>query len=504
MCKKTSGLLVLLCSGAWANAQQPGYAVVSSGAGSPPEPAAIGGPMGVQMAQGPGGPVPGPMPGMGGPGMGYPMGGPGMGYPMGGPGMGYPMGGPGMGYPMGGLGMGGPGMAMPHGGVPDAPAIDFGLPTVGPTNTFGSESFWASMNYVAGWVNKPGLNSPLLTQGSVTDTHPGALGQPNTTVLFGNDQYKFGPYNGIEASVGVNLTDEWSLEASGLWLPTQNLNWRITSDANGNPLLARPVTNVQAGGIPGAFLTSVPGSVAGTTQIQASSVIWGVDGLAAYRFAVTPYLTGQFLIGYRNMELQEGLTIADSITPLTPSFTFLGNTVAPAMGTQIIDNDHFSTNNVFNGGEFGVRFNWQSGYDWFATTAYIKEALGVTSQTVSVGGSTTLLTAGAVPVTASGGVLAQSSNIGDYNHNMFSSITDGGFGIVITPWKYVRFEVGYSALFWSGVVRPGNQINPNVSYTQVPTSQTYTGPAAGNQPGFVWHQSNITMQTLTVGMTFYY
>jgi hypothetical protein len=87
---------------------------------------------------------------------------------------------------------------------------------------------------------------------------------------------------------------------------------------------------------------------------------------------------------------------------------------------------------------------------------------------------------------------------------VFGSITEGGISFVFTPCKYVRFDVGYSALYWNSVVRPGNQINPNVSPTQVPTNNIYSGPMPGNQPTFTFRSQGMVIQALNVGFTLYY
>ena len=87
---------------------------------------------------------------------------------------------------------------------------------------------------------------------------------------------------------------------------------------------------------------------------------------------------------------------------------------------------------------------------------------------------------------------------------MFGSITEGGVGFIFIPYKYVRFEVGYSAIYWNSVVRPGQQINHSVTPSQVPSDTTFTGTAPGNQPTFTFHNQGITIQTLNIGLSFYY
>jgi hypothetical protein len=103
-----------------------------------------------------------------------------------------------------------------------------------------------------------------------------------------------------------------------------------------------------------------------------------------------------------------------------------------------------------------------------------------------------------------GGILAQQSNIGSYSRSVFGSITEGGVSFTFTPCKYIRFEVGYSAMYWNSVLRPGNQVNPNVTPGQVPTNNVFTGSAPGQQPIFGFRQQGMTVQSLNVGLTLYY
>ncbi len=245
MCKKAYCLIVLLFSSAWANAQQsqPGYAVLipdpgsvrssnSMAASGPPEPGALGG-------QGSGPPAAGTV---------YP---PAAGGYL--PGFWRPR----HGRPRHGW------ISAHHGGRSrhgcwsrhgcsgrfhahddDAAGRLHGrhaLPVVGATSTFGSEQFWLTLGYATGWIQKPRLSTPLITEGSASDAHPGALGQANTVIAFGDNNYKFGTYQGMQAQVGVNLNDQIYLEVNAQFFPTQHMSWTTGSDGNGNPLIARPV-----------------------------------------------------------------------------------------------------------------------------------------------------------------------------------------------------------------------------------------------------------------------
>ena len=206
-------------------------------------------------------------------------------------------------------------------------------------------------------------------------------------------------------------------------------------------------------------------------------------------------------MGYRRLQLEEDLTIRDRLSPVVGSISFLGSTVT--LPNFIGDFDRFGATNQFNGGQFGARFRWQSGFEWFAVTGYGKLALGATTQKMEIEGATAATTA-AGPLSAPGGILALSSNIGNYKRTEFGVIPEGGVGIVLLPARNIRFHVGYSALSWNSVVRPGEHLDRRVNPTLVPSDVNFGAGAPGAFPGFGFRARSVTLQTLSVGLELYY
>ena len=106
-----------------------------------------------------------------------------------------------------------------------------------------------------------------MTTGSASDLHPGALGQPGTQVLFGDQQYQYGPLSGVQVDLGVNLNDRLYLEGSVMYFGPQHTTAFYGSDANGSPFIGRPVFNTLFGQ-DRSYLTSSPGLVSGTTSVE--------------------------------------------------------------------------------------------------------------------------------------------------------------------------------------------------------------------------------------------
>ena len=114
-----------------------------------------------------------------------------------------------------------------------------------------------------------------------------------------------------------------------------------------------------------------------------------------------------------------------------------------------------------------------------------KLALGVTQQSTNIEGQTVLFTPDAPTQTAPGGILAQPTNIGNHFHQTFSMAPEGqlNLGYQITPWLQAR--VGYSVLYWTNVLRPGNTIDRTVNYNQVPSDPAFGMMPGGRQPAAV-------------------
>jgi len=98
-------------------------------------------------------------------------------------------------------------------------------------------------------------------------------------------------------------------------------------------------------------------------------------------------------------------------------------------------------------------------------------ALGVTHQDVTIDGTQTFLS-GVNPDPRPGGLLAVGSNIGTQRRTNFSVVPEVGInlGYYVTDW--MRISAGYNFLWWTNVVRPGDQIDRNVNPFLVPNFST--------------------------------
>ena len=105
----------------------------------------------------------------------------------------------------------------------------------------------------------------------------------------------------------------------------------------------------------------------------------------------------------------------------------------------------------------------------------------------------------------SGGLLALRSNIGQYTEkDDFAVIPEVGinFGFQLTErW---RLLAGYNFLYWGEIARPGQQVNPIVNPTLVPTSQLFGPPFGPIQPSPFFNTTDFWAQGVTFGLAFNY
>jgi hypothetical protein len=195
--------------------------------------------------------------------------------------------------------------------------------------------------------------------------------------------------------------------------------------------------------------------------------------------------------GVRWSQLDEGLRVSEDLTV----------DEAPPQTTLMV-NDAFGTSNEFFGGEFGFLWEWE--HRRWSLEFLSKLAIGNTRQHVMINGSTTRdLNDGSGPETRTGGLLAQTSNIGNYQRDQFSVIPEVGVtaGYLLTD--RLRFTFGYTLLYWSRVVRPGDHIDLEVNPNLLPFAAT-AGPALPARPQFVFRDTDFWGQGVNVGFDYRY
>ena len=153
--------------------------------------------------------------------------------------------------------------------------------------------------------------------------------------------------------------------------------------------------------------------------------------------------------------------------------------------------------NTFNGGQFGARIDHRWGF--LSVEVVGKLAMGSMHEVVNIQGMTT--TNAPLPVTqAVGGIYAQGSNIGNYTRDVFAVVPEVGVNLAVQLTGNLKARMGYTFLYLSNVVRPGDQIDTRININQVPIDAAFGTPGGPNRPAFDFRATNFWSQGINFGL----
>jgi hypothetical protein len=387
---------------------------------------------------------------------------------------------------------------------PVNPALDFhpkDLPPFDPNPA----CFYARAEFLLWWL-KPDQVPPLVTAGNPNLLNPadptslagrGILGQPGTTLLFGNENRVRDPHAGLRFALGFwcDCEQDHGFEVEGFVL--FNNQKSFAANSNDFPVLARPVQVANMGNVEGVELVALPGVTRGIVTVRAPSEMWGITPDFRCKLCCGCDSRIDLLAGFRYTELNEALSVTEDVigSPAAP---------APLTNQQAHLVDSFSTRNQFYGAEIGLAGERRWGpwsLDWRG-----KLAIGDNHQTVLINGTTVLTDLGTGQVrTFQGGLLALSTNIGRFERDRFSVIPELNLNVGYDVTEHIRLSMGYTFLYWSDVVRPGDQIDRVVDFTKVPSFQPLPAgfPAAPqNRPAVLFRENDFYAHGLNFSVLF--
>jgi Putative beta barrel porin-7 (BBP7) len=387
------------------------------------------------------------------------------------------------------------------------PDRDYGKPKGKPSNKpehprICGQTWWVEGDFLLAWMKKGKLEAPLITTGSAADPFPGAVGQPSTSVFFGNKDYNYHRMPGVKGSIGgfLGVDRDFSFDVEGFFIFSQQKHFNIESDVAGDPLIARPFSDVRLG-VNNAEIISEPGSLVGSSHGLIKTQIWGGELNIGYHPCQKNAAENLF-IGFRYLRLFEKIRVKDKTTPLTTdSQFFLGSTSGQPVNPPdfIQDKDVFRTNNDFFGGQIGLRGDFALN-PWMSLNLAAKVALGVTEEKYKSYGQTTWNSSVYGPQYATGGVLVQPNNMVHQKEWKFSYVPEGSAEFAL-EFMGIRFLVGYTFMWWSKVVRVGEEIDDHVNSGQIPGNSAYYVPA-GQTPNGHLKQTTFWLQYVNFGIAF--
>lgn len=349
-----------------------------------------------------------------------------------------------------------------------------------------SRRLWLRAEYLLWWIKDSNVPA-LLTTGSATDLRPGALDSANTSVLFGGGGEDNKNRSGGRFFAGYWLNDENTLGVEVGYFLLGPRAVGTFEGSPGNPIRARPFFNVNSG-TQDSSLVAYPGLVSGSVRIQMPSFLQGAELNVPSAIVQADRLRLDAFLGFRYLNLGEGLHIdeADQVSPASPQLA----------GEGVLVSDRFDTQNNFFGGQLGARadFRWKR----CSLNLLAKIALGESYETVTIRGSTQI---GSQPA-ISDGFLALSSNSGRYQHSAFAVVPEVNASIAFQITENLRAFAGYSFLYWSQVARPGDQVDLGLNENLVPTSMTFGAGGGLARPAFALHTTDFWAHGINLGLEF--
>ncbi|HEV3440468.1 MAG TPA: BBP7 family outer membrane beta-barrel protein [Gemmata sp.] len=353
--------------------------------------------------------------------------------------------------------------------------------------------------YLLWWMR--GLNVPTLATTSTNPAGNGFLGQPGTVPILGPGTFLGDAREGMRVRAGFWLDDcnTWAVDGSVFFLAQRDADAAL--GFNQYSVITRPIFSPNP--IPGTGTiigetgeaVSVPGILNGVLTVHAQSVLWGADANLRRCLLNDCDSRASVFVGYRNLDLVESLTINENIDVVGSG----GNriTVTDPIGTRVSVQDRFATQNYFNGGQIGGTYERRWGGFDFDVRASV--ALGSTEQELDIDGFQTKTLPGQATQTFRGGLLAVGPNLGDFTRNRFSVVPEITLNAGYWLLPNLKVHVGYNFLYWTNVLRPGNQIDSTVNLAYVPN-----GPAVGAssqvRPQALFQQSDMLVHGVQFGI----
>lgn len=314
---------------------------------------------------------------------------------------------------------------------------------------------WCSADYLMWWIQDQPMPSVLATRSNPGAPFPGVLGQPGTSILFGGQDIELGTFTGVRSNLGfwIDYNRTIGLELGGFILERRAKTFRVESNALGEPFLGVPffdaISNQE-----NAVAVALPGFASGAIDIQTNTRLWSADINSVINLTRGDYFVVDVFVGGRYLDLREQLILQTTQSALAP------------LNLQARTKDSFLTLNRIYGAQVGGRLDFQHGP--FVFMLQNKTVLGANSQKSENIGSTAVTGLNPVPLTVPNGLLVQTSNTGGFSRNRFVVVNEAEarVGLVVMP--HVTVFAGYDFLYATNVVRPGNQIDRVINFSQNP------------------------------------
>lgn len=336
------------------------------------------------------------------------------------------------------------------------------------------------------WWPKAAPLPPLVT--ATRSGVPPLLSDPGTSLMVGGRALANSEIAGGRFVLGraINTSQTLGLEAIYFFLGTRT-DSVILSDAATPRVRALGLPYVdERTGLEQVFPLAVPGLASGSVFVSTTTRAQGVEANFVANLAELTGLRLTGLLGYRYLQVNEGLTI-EQLRATAGSF-------GPIY-------DQFDGHNRFHGGQLGLSLDLTSGVVFCELVG--KVALGQTTEVVKIDGATRVFTptlGGLSLATFPGGVYALQSNIGRYTGSSFAVVPEGTIKLGLRLSDTGRLYVAYNFLYLSSAVRPGDQVDRLLNPDQIAALNPSGSFIARDRPRVPFVRSDYWVQGLTIGL----
>jgi hypothetical protein len=367
-----------------------------------------------------------------------------------------------------------------------------------------NDDVFARRGYVRGeylqwWL--PGFPTPVLATTNANTALNGYFGQPGTAAIIGPGALVNSTRSGFRFRAGMWFDDEHSCGVDAGFFFLGGRSATLTRNSATDPLITRPVfvPNTPAGSTTplgeNGEAVAVPGVLQGAVTATGYSQLWGAD-VNLRRCLFTDCNTrAEWFVGYRHLNLHESLSITENITVIGRSDNNVR--LSDPIGTRVVVQDRFATANYFNGAQLGALYERRYGpWDFEARGSF---GMGATHQELTITGFQARQRPDAALMTFRGGLLAAGPNLGEFTRDRFSVVPEITLNVGYWVAPSLRVYVGYNFLYWTNVIRPGDQIDRVVDLTFVPNAPAVTF-SGQNRPHPLFTQRDLVVNGVQFGL----